>query len=150
MTSFCILLMSVPLRNRGRWGLAGMQRDKAPEEWPRSEGGDPTEGSMLGRLLWKPTPTGGPLHSHTGRSQWRKNKKYFKKKKREKRKERIRESTDWGREREGGKKFTNNFPRENCKRYASALQRGAKGKSPRESEAALPYINFCQSKIDTN
>ena len=31
--------MSVPLRNRGRWGLAGMQRDKAPVKWPRSEGG---------------------------------------------------------------------------------------------------------------
>ena len=37
-------------------------RDKAPVEWPRSEGGDPTEGSMLGRLLWKPTPKRGPLH----------------------------------------------------------------------------------------
>ena len=38
--------------------MAGMQRDKTPVEWPRSEGGDPTEGSMLGRLLWKPTPNG--------------------------------------------------------------------------------------------
>ena len=95
--------MSVPLRNRGRWGLAGMQRDKAPVEWPRSEGGDPTEGSMLGRLLWKPTPTGGPLHSHTGQSQWRKTKIL---KEREKRKERSRESTDWVREK-GGRKGKN-------------------------------------------
>ena len=43
-------------------GLAGMQRDKAPVVWPRSKSGDPTEGSMLGRLLWKPTPKRGPLH----------------------------------------------------------------------------------------
>ena len=54
--------MSVPLRSERSQGLAGMQRDKAPVEWPRSEGGDPTEGSMLGRLLWKPTPKRGPLH----------------------------------------------------------------------------------------
>ena len=67
--------MSVPLRNERKQGLAGMQRDKAPVEWPRGEGGgDPTEGSMLGWLLWKPTLTGGPLHSHTGRSQWRRGK----------------------------------------------------------------------------
>ena len=76
--------MSVPLRNRGRWGLAGMQRDKAPVEWPRSEGGNPTEGSMIGRLLWKPTLTGGPLHSHTGRSQWRKTKILKRERKKEK------------------------------------------------------------------
>ena len=56
MTQF--QLMSVPLRSERSRGLAGMQRDKAPVEWPRSEGGDPTEGSMLGRLLWKPTPNG--------------------------------------------------------------------------------------------
>ena len=49
-------LMSVPLRSERSRGLAGMQRDTAPVEWPRSEGGDPTEGSMLGQLLWKPTP----------------------------------------------------------------------------------------------
>ena len=55
-------LMAVPLRSKRSQGLAGMQRDKAPVEWPRSEGGDPTEGSMLGRLLWKPTPKRGPLH----------------------------------------------------------------------------------------
>ena len=55
-------LMSVLLRSERSRGLAGMQRDKAPVEWPRSEGGDPTEGSMLGRLLWKPTPKRGPLH----------------------------------------------------------------------------------------
>ena len=36
--------------------VAGMQMVKAPVEWPRSEEGDLTEGSMLGRLLWKPTP----------------------------------------------------------------------------------------------
>ena len=35
-------LMSVPLRSERSRGLAGMQRDKAPVEWPRSEGGDPT------------------------------------------------------------------------------------------------------------
>ena len=33
------LLMSVPQRNERKRGLAGMQRDKAPVEWPRSEGG---------------------------------------------------------------------------------------------------------------
>ena len=36
------LFMSVTLRNKRRRGLAGMQRDKAPVEWPRSEGGNPT------------------------------------------------------------------------------------------------------------
>ena len=107
--------MPVPLRNRGRWCLAGMQRDKAQVEWPRSEGGDPNEGSMLGRLLWKPTPTGGPLHSHTGRIEASGEKQTFLKKKREKRKERSRESTDWVREREGGKKLTNNFPEQTAK-----------------------------------
>ena len=55
-------LMSVPLRSERSRGLAAMQRDKAPVEWPRSEGGDPTEGSMLGRLLWKPTLKRGLLH----------------------------------------------------------------------------------------
>ena len=104
--------MSVPLRNRGRLGLAGMQRDKAPVEWPRSEGGDPNEGSMLGRLLWKPTPTGGPLHSRLAEASGEKQK--FLKEKREKRKERSRESTDWVREREG-KKLTNNFPEQTAK-----------------------------------
>ena len=48
--------MFVPLRNERRWGVAAMQRDKAPVEWPRSEGGDPTEESVLGRYLWKLTP----------------------------------------------------------------------------------------------
>ena len=32
-------LMSVPLRNERKRGLAGMQRDKAPVKWPRSVGG---------------------------------------------------------------------------------------------------------------
>ena len=56
--------MSVPLRSERSRGLAGMQRDKAPVEWPRSEGGDLTEleGSMLGLLLWKLMPKRGPLH----------------------------------------------------------------------------------------
>ena len=31
--------MSVLLRNERKRGLAGMQRDTAPVEWPRSEGG---------------------------------------------------------------------------------------------------------------
>ena len=53
--------MSVPLRGERSRGLAGMQRDKAPVEWLQSEGGDLTEGSMLGRLLWKPTLKRGPL-----------------------------------------------------------------------------------------
>ena len=66
--------MSVPLRNERRWGVAGMQRDKAPVEWSRSEGGDPTEGSVLGRLLRKPTPWRGLLQSHTGQSQWSREK----------------------------------------------------------------------------
>ena len=48
--------MSLPLRNKRKRGLAGRQRDKAPVEWPRGEGGDLTEGSVLGRFLWKPTP----------------------------------------------------------------------------------------------
>ena len=48
--------MSVPLHNERRLGLAGMQRDIPPVERPRSEGGDPTEGSVLGQLLWKLTP----------------------------------------------------------------------------------------------
>ena len=30
-----------------------------------------------------------------------------------------------------------------------SIVKAREGKSPRESEAALPYINFCQSKIDT-
>ena len=50
--------MSVPLRSERSPGLAGMQRDKAPVEWPQSKGGDPTEETMLGWLLWKPTPNG--------------------------------------------------------------------------------------------
>ena len=54
--------MSVPLRSERSQGLAGMQRDKAPVEWPLSEGGDPTQGSLLGRLLWKLMPKRGPLH----------------------------------------------------------------------------------------
>ena len=48
--------MSVSVRNERRRGLAGMQRHKTPMEWLRSEGGNPTEGSVLGRLLWKPLP----------------------------------------------------------------------------------------------
>lgn len=36
--------------------MAGMQKDKASVEWPQIEGGDPTEGTVLGRLLWNPTP----------------------------------------------------------------------------------------------
>ena len=43
------MFMSAPLRNERRRALAGLQRVKAPVEWPRSEGGDPTEGSLLGR-----------------------------------------------------------------------------------------------------
>ena len=54
-------LMSVPLRSEQGRGLAGMQRDKASVEWRRSEGGNPTDGWMLGRLLWKPTPKRGPF-----------------------------------------------------------------------------------------
>ena len=54
--------MSVPLRSERSRGLAKMQMDKAPVKWPRSKGGDPTEESMLGRLLWKPTLKRGPLH----------------------------------------------------------------------------------------
>ena len=60
--------MSVSLRSERSRGLAGMQRDKAPVEWSRSEDGIPTEGSRLRRLLWKPTPKQGPLHE----SQWTK------------------------------------------------------------------------------
>ena len=58
--------MPVPLRNELRCGFPGMQRDKAPVDWPQSKGRDPAEGSVLGRLLWKPTQERGPLHSHTG------------------------------------------------------------------------------------
>ena len=43
------MFMSVPLRNERRRGLAGLQRVKAPVEWPRSEDGNPTEGSLLGQ-----------------------------------------------------------------------------------------------------
>ena len=50
-----VSLASVPLRNELRRGLAGVQRYKVPVEWPRSEGGNPTERSVLGRLLWKVT-----------------------------------------------------------------------------------------------
>ena len=58
--------MSVPLSSEQSQDLAGMQRDKTPVEWPRSEGREPTEGSMLGWLLWKPMPMRGPLHeSHS-------------------------------------------------------------------------------------
>ena len=35
--------MSVPLRSERSRGLAGIQRDKASVEWPRREGGDPTD-----------------------------------------------------------------------------------------------------------
>ena len=65
-------LMSVPLRSERSRCLAGMHWDKAPAEWPRSKGGDPTEGLMLWRLLWKPTPSQALCMSHTGQSQWRK------------------------------------------------------------------------------
>ena len=44
-------LISVPLCSERSRGLAGIQRDNAPVGWPRSEGVDPTAGSMLGRLL---------------------------------------------------------------------------------------------------
>ena len=40
-----------------RWVWLECKGDEAPVEWPRSEGGGPTEGSVLGRLLWKPTPS---------------------------------------------------------------------------------------------
>ena len=36
------------------WNAKG--QGTRPVEWPRREGGDPTDGSVLGRLLWKPTP----------------------------------------------------------------------------------------------
>ena len=56
-------------------GVAGIQKDKAPVEWPRSEdGADPAERLVSGRLLWKPTPERGPLNSHTGQcdyGEWR-------------------------------------------------------------------------------
>ena len=118
--------MSVPLRNRGRWGLTGMQRDKAPVEWPRSEGGDPTEGTTLGRLLWKPTSTGGPLHSHTGQSQWRKTKIL---KEREKRKKRNRESTDWVREKGGGREKTHKqLPQSKLQKVHVSIAKAREGK----------------------
>ena len=59
---FARSLTSVPLCSERSRVLAGMRRDKAPLEWPRSEGGNPTDGWMLGWLLWKPTPKRGPLH----------------------------------------------------------------------------------------
>ena len=61
MVHFACSLMSVLLHSEWSQGLAGMQRDKAPEEWPRSEGGNPTARWMLGRLLWKLMPKRGPL-----------------------------------------------------------------------------------------
>ena len=59
---FARSLMSVRLRSELSRGFAGMQRDKAPVEWPESEAKNSTDGWMLGRLLWKPTPKRGPLH----------------------------------------------------------------------------------------
>ena len=64
--------MSVPLRSERSRGLAGMQRDKAPVEWPRSKGGDPTEESMLGSMLGRQSEA--LCMSHTGPSQWRRRK----------------------------------------------------------------------------
>ena len=43
MVHFASPLMSVPLGSKQSWGLAGLQRDKAPVEWLRSESGNPTE-----------------------------------------------------------------------------------------------------------
>ena len=80
---------------------AGMQRDRAPVEWPRSEGRDPTEGSVLGRLLWKPTPV-------------------------EKGKGESRETTVWRNEKGGWEWINKNLHGASCKWYASAWQRRAK------------------------
>ena len=44
------------LRNEWMRGVARLEKDNAPVQWPQSEGGDPTEGLALGRLLRKPTP----------------------------------------------------------------------------------------------
>ena len=46
--------MSVPLGNERRWGVAGMQRDKAPVEWPRSEGGEPSPEKIEGCEQFSP------------------------------------------------------------------------------------------------
>ena len=41
------------------------------------------------------------------------------------------------------------LPQSKLQMVRVSIAKAREGKSPRESEAALPYINFCQSKIDT-
>ena len=47
-------LMSVTQRKEAGFGWNANLLDKAPVEWPRSEGGNATERSVLERLLWRP------------------------------------------------------------------------------------------------
>ena len=46
--------MSVTQRKEAGFGWNANLLDKAPVEWPRSEGGNATERSVLERLLWRP------------------------------------------------------------------------------------------------
>ena len=65
-----VLKMSVPRRNERRWVVAEMQRDKVPVEWLRRKERDPTEGSMLGRLLWKQTPNCRAAREEGSKQRW--------------------------------------------------------------------------------
>ena len=49
-------MVLLKLRNKWRRGVAKLEKDNALMQWPQSEGGEPTGGLVLRRLLWKPTP----------------------------------------------------------------------------------------------
>ena len=55
------------LRNEWMRGVARLEKDNAPVQWPQSEGGDPTEGLALGWLLRKPTPNWRARREDVGR-----------------------------------------------------------------------------------
>ena len=74
--SNCVfLLMSVPLRRRTESGFGLNAKGQGTSGVrPQSEGGDPTEGSMLGWLYGNQCQSKALCMSHTGRSQWRRGK----------------------------------------------------------------------------
>ena len=117
-----------------------MQRDEAPAEQSRSESREPTKGSVVGGLLWKPTPCLRPLYSLTGQSQWR------------------REKEETGRRRTRGMKGrVETTNKQLCKGKTGAACHGERRPISQRLRARLrwdqsqdrAYITFCQSMIDT-
>ena len=119
---------------------------------PEAKAGARLRGRCLDGCYRNRRPTeGGPLHSHTGRSQWRNKETKIKKgtKKRG-------GAASWGSEKGRAGTTHKQRPRANCTKVRVSMTKAHEGRSPLASEAApiaaeamLPYINFCQSKIDT-